>query len=82
MGKGKCLYSNEVGVCTVLMGTFCTGFKSMCKFHKTEQEHNDVLNKAIGLNREKGNCNHCKYRATKCSMIGMEEESIDNERVS
>lgn len=74
MGKGKCLYSNEVGVCTVLMGTFCTGFKSMCKFHKTEQEHISSLERSIKLNREKGNCVNCKYRKVKCQLREENEE--------
>lgn len=73
MSKGLCNYVNQAGLCTILRGVYCTEYKSICKFHKTEQEHNDELNKAIRANRAKGNCANCKYREKQCSMIGMEE---------
>lgn len=74
MDKGKCFYVNDADVCTVLMGTPCTGFKSICSFHKTEQEHIDSLNNAIKANRAKGNCFKCQYRNIRCRLIGTEED--------
>lgn len=74
MNIEKCYYVNEAGICTVLMGTCCTGFKSVCSFRKTEQEHFDSLNDAIKANRAKGNCFNCKYRNMRCELSEKEEQ--------
>lgn len=60
----------------LLLGVECTGTRSkrLCKFHKTTQEYIKDNNKAIKLNRAKGNCNNCKYRTPKCEIIELREE--------
>ena len=72
----KCVYANDMSLCTALIGTYCTGYKSkrLCSFHKTVDENIEETNKAITINRIKGNCSRCKYRNVKCQLIGTEEE--------
>lgn len=54
MKETKCCYANDANVCTILMNEHCTGYKSICSFRKTEQEHIDAVNDAISINRAKG----------------------------
>ena len=68
MKETKCCYANDANVCTILMNEYCTGYKSICSFRKTEQEHIDAVNEAISINRAKGNCDKCRYRDVRCQL--------------
>jgi hypothetical protein len=50
------------------MNEHCTGYKSICSFRKTEQEHIYAVNEAISINRAKGNCDKCRYRDVRCQL--------------
>lgn len=60
----------------LLLGEKCTGTRSkrVCKFRKTTREYIEANNRAIELNREKGNCMKCKYRSLKCEPVEIKEE--------
>ncbi len=58
--NGRCVFCSS-GFCTVLNETTCTGEKTSCSFRKSYKEFESERNRAIKINREKGNCNNCKY---------------------
>lgn len=57
--------------CALLSGTECTGTrtKKLCAFFKTEEEYIEEYNRAVDLNRAKGNCARCKYKRQQCSKL-------------
>lgn len=60
----------ETKCCTILTGVYCTGrrSKSVCKFKKTEAEYIMQADRAIMINRKKGNCYKCKYKERPCKL--------------
>lgn len=72
---------NDTGLChfysaanqkgCLLLGESCTGTKSkkLCRFKKTTKEYIEGNNRAIEINRRKGNCENCKYRFVKCEPV-------------
>lgn len=60
----------------LLLGTICTGKKSkaQCKFKKTSREYCEEYNRAIMINRLKGNCDRCKYTTVKCVELPIPED--------
>ena len=45
-----------------------------CSFFKTEAQFEKSRNEAIALNRQKGNCDKCKYMNIRCKLPGDVEE--------
>ena len=62
-------------ICTIL-STSCTGTRSrrICKFFKTEKEFYEQRNRAVKINRRKGNCANCKYKKPHCEIVEIESE--------
>lgn len=50
--------------------------RQLCKFHKTEYEYYLQRNKALELNRRKGNCAKCKYKQFPCELSQIEEDDV------
>lgn len=69
-----CHFSSK-GECLALQNTKCKGDlpKTACSFRKTTDEFLNDYHAAIKKNRDKGNCNNCKYRTQKCQLPIMEE---------
>ena len=42
---------------------------------KTTKEFYEESNRAIELNRKKGNCINCKYRKAKCDTVTIREDA-------
>ena len=61
----------------LLLREDCNGTKSKqeCKFMKTTKEFYEESNRAIELNRKKGNCINCKYRKAKCDTVTIREDA-------
>lgn len=69
MDNERCyFYTNgRISKCTILEGEPCTPEREKeCKFRKTEREYYEARNKAIDINKRKGNCINCKYKAFAC----------------
>lgn len=60
-----CHFSRN-GYCEVLTDTRCRGINISCSFFKTDYQYIKDIDNAIINNREKGNCNKCKYMMTLC----------------
>lgn len=63
-----CFFKQTGSVCGIL-NTFCNGIKRGCKFYKTEEQYIEEQNKAVLMNRKKGNCEKCKYRDIHCELL-------------
>ncbi len=63
--------------CKILVGEKCDGKNRCCSFWKTEEQFRTERDKAIALNRERGNCLQCKYMGAFCKM-STEEAVVDN----
>lgn len=63
--------------CKILVGEKCDGKNKCCSFWKTEEQFQAERDKAIALNRERGNCLKCKYMGAFCKM-STEEAVVDN----
>ena len=85
----KCRYVNlKRNVCVLLADTQCTGTRApeLCKFHKTDKEYIASRDRAILINREKGNCQKCKYQKLACmtseeanvQSTARKEEKVEN----
>lgn len=59
--------SNRCGI----LDTECTGTRSekVCSFRRTEREYFEQRNRAVELNRKRGNCAKCKYKPFPCEPI-------------
>ena len=75
--KELCYFSAGNNKCSIL-STPCTGTRSkqLCSFRKTEREFKEDWDRAIQINKAKGNCVYCKYRSERCG-IDKEEEKDD-----
>lgn len=49
----------------------CTGTRSrqICSFQKTEKEYFEQRNRAVEINRKRGNCAKCKYKPYPCEPV-------------
>jgi len=63
--------------CKILVGEKCDGKNRCCSFYKTEEQFRTERDKAIALNRERGNCLQCKYMGAFCKM-STEETVVNN----
>lgn len=61
-----------------LLGEHCTGASRSCSFRKTRKEFIIAHNRAVAVNRKRGNCNNCKYKPTPCEfeVIPSDDEGI------
>ncbi len=67
----RCKFWQTNNACYVLDVAQCDGYNTACTFRKTPSEYEIELEKSILKNREKGNCEHCKYRLyKKCKLRG------------
>lgn len=72
----KCYFSHD-GKCGILTekGSMnnepveCSGTDILCKFRKTEEEYISSYNESVMMNREKGNCDRCRYKKKRCPII-------------
>lgn len=63
--------------CSVLTEPCPTGrARQTCPFHKTERQFYEERNAAIQKNRQKGNCDRCKYKSQKCELLKIGDEVI------
>lgn len=67
--KKTCYFCGDNGECGALMNCYCAGINYDCKFYKTEEQYIAERNRAVEINRAKGNCDNCKYRSVKCAII-------------
>lgn len=75
----KCTFVGE-GLnrfCKILSGVKCLGNNENCSFRKTEKQFIEDRDRAIALNRLKGNCEKCKYMGAFCK-TSAEEMMVDN----
>lgn len=56
------------GFCTILDDMCSDGMKASCGFRKTKEQHRRDTDRAIQLNRARGNCVNCKYMKTPCKL--------------
>jgi len=63
--------------CKILVGEKCDGKNRCCSFYKTEEQFRTERDKAIALNRERGNCLQCRYMGAFCKM-STEEAVVNN----
>ena len=68
------LSTGKLRKCSVLNDP-CIDAQSMqkCKFRKTVSQFFEERNRAVEINRRKGNCARCKYKPFQCELIIMEE---------
>lgn len=64
-----CYFCRSNGECGALIDTYCVGINTECSFYKTEKQYIEDRNRAIEINRAKGNCVGCKYCNKKCEVI-------------
>lgn len=65
-----CYFEGAQNICQALHGQFCRHDYRNCSFYKTIDEYINDRNHAILINRQKGNCENCKYMSIKCQLIG------------
>lgn len=63
--------------CKVLVNEKCDGKNKCCSFWKTEEQFRIERDRAIILNRERGNCLKCRYMGAFCK-LSTEEAVVDN----
>lgn len=64
----KCFFKNRDGSCGA-MATFCHNNYEHCSFYKSERQYIMERNLAILKNRNRGNCNNCKYVIVPCDLL-------------
>ena len=64
----KCFFKDKDGVCDA-MHTYCRHDYEHCSFYKSEKQYYHERNRAILLNRKKGNCANCKYVQVQCDFL-------------
>ena len=69
------LTPGKINKCSIL-NEQCTGTRSrqLCRFHKTEAEFFKERNRAVQINRARGKCARCEYKAHPCEIINIEGE--------
>lgn len=67
----------QINYCGIL-DVECTGTRSkqLCSFHKTEQEYFEARNRAVMLNRQRGNCGKCKFKPYPCEPVPIGGDEI------
>lgn len=70
MKNGLCVFAtdNVSKQCQILVGTSCNGTNKFCSFFKSEGQYQQELDRAILVNRKKGNCDKCKYGCIPCKL--------------
>lgn len=68
----------KAGFCKILVGEKCDGGNKFCSFRKTEKQFQAERDKAILLNRERGNCPKCRYMISGFCKLSTEEAVADN----
>lgn len=74
-----CMFSaGQTGnFCKILVGEKCDGKNHCCSFWKTEEQFQAERDKAITLNRMRGNCLKCRYMGDFCK-LSTEEKVVSN----
>ncbi|WP_303834672.1 hypothetical protein [Ruminococcus flavefaciens] len=75
--KESCYFFNpgKINSCSILNHPCdITKSRQLCSFHKTELQYYQDRNRAVELNRQKGNCSKCKYMDFQCDIIPINEE--------
>lgn len=65
----KCRFQTDKHSCKILSFTECDGMDKSCGFFKTEEQYIAEYNRAVALNRAKGNCSNCKYQKKPCPFM-------------
>ncbi len=68
MNDEKCRFHVCGRHCKILMGMDCDGTDENCSFYKTEFQFHKDADRAILINREKGNCKKCRYNINPCEL--------------
>ncbi|MDE6501130.1 MAG: hypothetical protein K2L10_03515 [Ruminococcus sp.] len=74
-----CIFATDrkSSFCTILVGEKCDGKNNRCSFRKTEEQFITERDRAISMNRERGNCLKCRYMGDYCR-TSAEETVVDN----
>ena len=70
MENEKCKFAGISRYCMILVGTKCRGDMTDCKFYKTERQFAEEADRAVRINRQKGNCEKCRYNKIPCGLSG------------
>ena len=64
--------------CTILrQSADCMGNNQKCGFFVTEEDFVKNRNRAIDINKAKGNCDKCKYSLEECKHITIDKNRTD-----
>lgn len=63
--------------CKILVNEKCDGKNKCCSFWKTEEQFRIERDRAIALNRQRGNCLRCRYMGALCK-LSTEEALVEN----
>ncbi len=55
--------------CNALMNTKCNGMNTDCSFYKTDEQYHEDSDRAVLINRARGNCEKCKYKLKQCKLL-------------
>lgn len=74
-----CVFATDkrLSTCKILVGEKCDGRNKCCSFYKTEEQFRSERDRAITVNRERGNCLNCKYMGAYCR-TSVEETLVEN----
>ncbi|MDE5620662.1 MAG: hypothetical protein K2O29_02310 [Ruminococcus sp.] len=68
MDKERCKFAGVSRYCMILVGRKCVGDAKNCSFYKTERQFAKAADRAVLINREKGNCKKCRYNKIPCEV--------------
>lgn len=77
-GENSCYFftPGKFNSCGILNGPCSDDTKKNCKFRKSEAEYIEARNKAVELNRKRGNCAKCKYKPYPCEIVVIKGDMI------
>lgn len=64
----NCYFYRQDGECSLLEEMICSGWNKDCGFYKTEEQFIREQDRAIEVNRARGNCLTCKYDCAPCKL--------------
>lgn len=81
MKKERCKFAGVSRYCMILVGTKCRGDATKCRFYKTERQFTEAADRAVLINREKGDCEKCRYNKIPCEVSAgcLKERSVEIE---
>lgn len=77
MEENVCRFARKKRYCQILVGVNCCGTDEKCKFYKTDKQFIKDRDNAILINRDKGNCDNCKYMIAPCRLVSERNTGSD-----